>query len=342
MKHASKFAIQRGWKLLLADMALNVGEVLAWAGLPGDLFTRADASLSPAEFFRLWNGMEQVAGGEALPLRFGRAISVEAFDPPIFASLCAPNLNVALQRLSSFKRLIGPMILDVTVSAHGTSADLSCYGYEGHLPRSLAATELVFFTQLARLATRKQVVPQKVELVQLPQECAPLESFFGCRLQTGSHNRITFNPRDALQPFLTEDHGMWESFEPALMKRLVDQDQTAKASERVRSALLELLPGGRSGIDDVANKLHISRRTLQRQLLMEGFTFLDVLNRTRRELAEHYLCQEAITPGEVSWLLGFQDGNSFNRAFKGWTGSTPGQYRSAVQRLPVPMSPSRG
>lgn len=332
MKHASKFAIQRGWKLLLADMALPVGEVLAWAGLPGDLFARPNASLSPADFFKLWNGMEQVAGGDDLPLRFGRAISVEAFDPPIFASLCAPNMNVALQRLSSFKRLIGPMILDVHVTSRGTSADLSCYGFEGALPRSLAATEMVFFTQLARLATRKPVVPLRVELVQLPENCAPLEDFFGCSLQAATHNRITFSPQDAAHPFLTEDNAMWESFEPALMKRINDLDQAAKASERVHSALLELLPGGRSSIDDVATKLLTSRRTLQRQLLAEGFSFQDVLNRTRRELAEHYLRQEAITPGEVSWLLGFQDGNSFIRAFKGWTGSTPGQYRSGVQR----------
>lgn len=337
MKHASKFAIQRGWKLLLADMALPVGEVLAWAGLPGDMFSRSDASLSPADFFKLWNGMEQVAGGDDLPLRFGRAISVEAFDPPIFASLCAPNMNVALQRLSSFKRLIGPMILEVQVTSNGTSADLSCYGYEGHLPRSLAATEMVFFTQLARLATRKQVVPLRVELVQLPDDCAPLEAFFGCPLQAADRNRITFSPQDAAHPFLTEDNAMWESFEPALMKRITDQDHTAKASERVQSALLELLPGGRSGIDDVATKLLTSRRTLQRQLLAEGLSFQDVLNRTRRELAEHYLRQDAITPGEVSWLLGFQDGNSFIRAFKGWTGSTPGQYRSNMPRQAAPM-----
>jgi AraC-like DNA-binding protein len=332
VKHASKFAIQRGWKLLLADMALPVGEVLAWAGLPGDLFSRPGASLSAADFFKLWSGMEQVGGGDDLPLRLGRAISVEAFDPPIFASLCAPTLNVALQRLSSFKRLIGPMILEVQVTSNGTSADLSCYGYEGHLPRSLAATEMVFFTQLARLATRKQVVPLCVELVQLPDDCAPLEAFFGCPLQAASRNRITFSPQDAAHPFLTEDSAMWESFEPALMKRITDQDHTAKASERVHSALLELLPGGRSGIDDVGSKLLTSRRTLQRQLLAEGLSFQDVLNRTRRELAEHYLRQDAITPGEVSWLLGFQDGNSFIRAFKGWTGSTPGQYRSSMSR----------
>lgn len=337
MKHASKFTIQRGWKLLMADMGLPVGEVLACAGLPGDLFSRPDASLSPADFFKLWSGVEQIAGGDTLPLLLGQTISVEAFDPPIFASLCAPNLSVALQRLSSFKRLVGPMILEVQVTAQGTSADLRCYGHEGPLPRSLAATEMVFFTQLARLATRKPVAPLRVELVQLPENGAPLEDFFGCHLQASAHNRITFSPQDATRPFLTEDNAMWESFEPALMKRITDLDHTAKASERVHSALLELLPGGRSGIDDVATKLLTSRRTLQRQLLAEGLSFQDVLNRTRRELAEHYLRQEAITPGEVSWLLGFQDGNSFIRAFKGWTGSTPGQYRSSIPRQTAPM-----
>jgi AraC-like DNA-binding protein len=176
------------------------------------------------------------------------------------------------------------------------------------------------------------VVPLRVELVQLPGDHAPLEAFFGCLLQTADRNRVTFRPQDAAHPFLTEDSAMWESFEPALMKRITDQDHTAKASERVHSALLELLPGGRSGIDDVGSKLLTSRRTLQRQLLAEGLSFQDVLNRTRRELAEHYLRQDAITPGEVSWLLGFQDGNSFIRAFKGWTGSTPGQYRSSMSR----------
>ena len=176
------------------------------------------------------------------------------------------------------------------------------------------------------------MVPQRVELVQLPDDCAPLEAFFGCALQAADRNSITFSPQDAAHPFLTEDKAMWESFEPALMKRITDQDHTAKASERVHSALLELLPGGRSGIDDVATKLLISRRTLERQLLAEGLGFQDVLNRTRRDLAEHYLRQATITPGEVSWLLGFQDGNSFIRAFKGWTGSTPGQYRSSMPR----------
>jgi AraC-like DNA-binding protein len=62
-----------------------------------------------------------------------------------------------------------------------------------------------------------------------------------------------------------------------------------------------------------------------------------VLNETRQELAQHYLANSTISPAEISYLLGFQDGNSFIRAFKGWTGMTPGSYREVprnVERLP--------
>jgi hypothetical protein len=143
--------------------------VLALAGLPADLFSRKDASLSPVDYFNLWLGLEQVAGPEELPLMVGQAISVEAFDPPIFASLCSPNLNTALQRLAKFKPLIGPMTMEVDIARHQTCATLDCYGYTDQIPRSLGATELVFFTQLARLATREKIVPEVLELSQLPK-----------------------------------------------------------------------------------------------------------------------------------------------------------------------------
>ena len=133
MKRATHFTVQRGWKLLISDMGLNPTDVLKLAGLPADLFSRKDASLSPADYFRLWQGLEQAAGTEELPLKIGQAISVEAFDPPIFASLCSPDLNTALRRLAQFKRLIGPMVLTVDVGEHQTSVAIDCYGYEGPL-----------------------------------------------------------------------------------------------------------------------------------------------------------------------------------------------------------------
>ncbi|MCK5311819.1 MAG: AraC family transcriptional regulator ligand-binding domain-containing protein [Desulfobacteraceae bacterium] len=144
MKKANHFIVQRGWKILIADMGLNPAHVLALAGLPADLFSRSEAKLSPIDYFNLWLGLEQAAGTEELPLMIGQAISAETFDPPIFASLCSPNLNTALKRLAKFKQLIGPMTMDVDIKQHQTCVTLECYGYTDQIPRSLGASELVF------------------------------------------------------------------------------------------------------------------------------------------------------------------------------------------------------
>jgi AraC-like DNA-binding protein len=104
-------------------------------------------------------------------------------------------------------------------------------------------------------------------------------------------------------------------------------DEHANTTDRVRSALLEMLPAGMSSIDAVAQRLAMSKRSLQRHLGDEGVSFQDVLNNVRQELAQHYLTNSTVSPGEISWLLGFQESNSFIRAFRSWTGKTPGAYR---------------
>ena len=332
MKQATRFSVLRGWKLLLSDMGLHLADVLTLAGLPADLLARKDASLSPTEYFRLWRGIEQAAGTDVLPLKIGQVLSVEAFDPPIFASLCSANLNTALQRLSQFKRLIGPLILVVEITPQQTSVTLDCYGNDEPIPRSLGAAELVFLTQLARLGTRQRIVPLWVELVQVPEKREPYQQYFGVPLHRSEANRIAFSTADALHPFLTENTAMWDFFEVGLKQKLSDLDIEAGMTQRVKSALQEMLPGGQSSIEEAANRLAMSKRSLQRRLSDESSSYQEVLNATRRELAQYYLSRSSTLPGEIAYLLGFQDGNSFIRAFRRWTGQTPGEYRTSSMK----------
>ena len=117
-------------------------------------------------------------------------------------------------------------------------------------------------------------------------------------------------------------------FEPELKKRLSDLKKDATVSQRVKSALLEMLPSGESSMEEVAATLAMSKRTLQRKLSAEDVNFQMVLSNTRKELAHHYLVNSTMSQAEISYLLGFQDTNSFIRAYSAWTGSSPGQYRS--------------
>jgi AraC-like DNA-binding protein len=113
-------------------------------------------------------------------------------------------------------------------------------------------------------------------------------------------------------------------------------DRTASMRDRVRASLLELLPSGQNSVDEVARRLALSKRSLQRHLNDEGSHFLDILNDTRRHLAEHYLTRSELAPAEISFLLGYRDSNSFQRAFKSWTGATPGGLR----RRPAANTPA--
>lgn len=337
MKQATRFNVQPGWKVLITDLGVNPALVLRLAGLPADLFARKDARVTPTEYFRLWQGLEQAAGTDVLPLQIGQVLSVEAFDPPIFASLCSPNLNTALQRLAQFKQLVGPLTLLVEVTVHQTCVTLDCYGNSEPIPRSLAVAELVFLTQLARLATRKRIVPLRVELVEPPSERGAYQDYFGVPLSRGSANRLTFSARDAGSPFLTESAAMWDFFEAGLAKKLSDLESDASMQERVRSALAEMLPAGQSSIEEVADRLGMSKRSLQRRLAEESSSYQEVLNGTRRELAYSYLSRSSASLVEIAYLLGFQDGNSFLRAFRCWTGQTPGEYRTSHMKGSHPV-----
>jgi AraC-like DNA-binding protein len=317
------------WKLLILDMGYAPADVLSLARLPGDLFVRPGASLSPAQYFDLWRGLELAAGSDELALKLAQVMSVEAFDPALFACLCSPDLNTALQRLAHYKRLIGPLNMEVDICSDSTQVTLSCYGHTGPIPRSLGVSELVFFTQLARLATRERIEPLVASVPDLPVDVAAYKAYLGCALGVSDQIQITFSAQDAHRPFLTDNMAMWAAFEPALNSRLSELDAQASLSERVRAVLLETLPAGISTIDAVAQRLAVSKRSLQRQLAEESVGFQELLSEVRHELARHYLSRTDISAGEISWLLGFQESNSFIRAFRGWTGITPAAYRKS-------------
>ena len=80
----------------------------------------------------------------------------------------------------------------------------------------------------------------------------------------------------------------------------------------------------------VSSKLAISNRTLQRHLRQEGTTFQKVLDELREELARHYLSTSSYSSAEIAFLLGYEEPNSFFRAFRSWTGQTPEAVRATV------------
>jgi len=97
--------------------------------------------------------------------------------------------------------------------------------------------------------------------------------------------------------------------------------------ERVRVAIQQKLTGQRPAIEDIADALHVSPRTLQRRLQDEGSSFQRVLEEARHHLARHYLNNSVLELNEAAYLLGYEDSNSFVRAFRTWEGIPPARWR---------------
>ncbi|TLP73677.1 AraC family transcriptional regulator [Pseudomonas nitroreducens] len=328
------FPMNIGWQTLLKDLGLQPAHVLRRAGLPDDLLSRGAPGLSPEDYFRFWCALEVEAGDALFPLRLVDTLSAESFDPPLFAALCSANLMQAVQRLAKYKQLVAPMWLEVDVGKEGElTLTPHWLSVQAEVPYSLQVAEIAFFLRLARLATREPVKALRVALPQLPlgAHVRRYESFFGAPVEQGASPCITFAAVDALRPFLTVNENMWRVFEPDLRRRLSELDATATTADRVRAVLLELLPGNAATIEKTAVRLGMSKRTLQRHLEGEGESFRALVNATRENLARHYLAKTTLSGGEIAFLLGFEDPNSFYRAFQDWTGQTPDSARHAMR-----------
>lgn len=327
MKRASKFVVSPGWKILLADLQMDAAAILAAGGLPADLLNSTEAKVTPAEYYRLWEGLQAVVGDLDFPLLMADALSAEVFDPPIFASMCSANFNEALLRMQKYKPLIAPLVLHLEQSSRQTRVKIECYGNERPLPPILGLSEAAFFTQLVRIGTRHKVQPLEVKVPNLPEQLQAYQKYFGVRLKRGRNVTLTFDAADANRPFLTSNAGMWEFFSKELNRRLKDLDSSASTVDRVTAVLHESLPCGDSAIEVVAAKLGMSKRSLQRKLGEESVSYQAVLKSVREKLAAHYLTQSDLPQNEIAFLLGFSEPNSFARAFSQWTGKSPGQFR---------------
>lgn len=328
MSGAVPFAISPGWELVWADLGLDSGDVLRRAGLAGNRLSASAPGLSPSEYYGLWRALEDEYGGPDLPVRIAEELSVDVFDPPLFAGLCSPELNSAAKRIARYKRLIGPMRLIVDQGRSATRLRIEWPPPETP-PPVLAAFEVVFWVAFARLGTRHPVRPARVSVPEPPQHPA-FRTYLGRPIESGAEHLVEFEATDAARPFLTARAGMWNVFEPELRRRLAELDARATMADSVQAALVSLLPAGRGALADVAGELAVSTRTLQRRLRTEGTTFQATRDATRERLARHYLANSSLSPGEISFLLGYEDANSFYRAFHAWTGETPARVRATA------------
>jgi hypothetical protein len=155
------------------------------------------------------------------------------------------------------------------------------------------------------------------------------ERFFGCPVTYDEPFTVLGLDRADLDSRLPTANPELAGVYERLTEDYLGKIDRADGPSRWRNELVRLLPTGVSGKDQVAQALNMSTRTLYNKLESAGTTYREVLDCTRRELAEDYIRRD-LPIYEIAYLIGFSDTANFSRAFKKWTGHSPIEFRETV------------
>lgn len=153
----------------------------------------------------------------------------------------------------------------------------------------------------------------------------PAPALFGCE-----RNALVFYPDALKAPVHTRNASTWALLRGYAENELAKVKHGLSFKEQTERAIGSLLNGSTPSLDDVAKRLNSTPWVIRRRLQSEGYSFQQLLNDTRKDLAIAYVTRTSLTLGEIAYLLGFGSPVAFQRAFKRWTGIAPGQYRQSV------------
>ena len=141
------------------------------------------------------------------------------------------------------------------------------------------------------------------------------------------YNALTFDAALLEDKLATADKRLLRIMVRVIERTLRELPDPDELLHKVRQLVVDNLPHGNIGSADMAQRLGMSPRTLQRRFAECGMTYHHLLNQTRHALSLKYLRQSRLTISETAFLLGYTDVSAFSRAFVRWTGVTPGEYR---------------
>jgi AraC-like DNA-binding protein len=335
------FRVPGSLRTRVEEEGVRVSAVLRRAGLPQDLFDQTRILVNTEELFALWRAIGEVSQDPAIGWKLATETKTERFHPMGLAALSTENFGTAVAHMARYKKLSAPEeILQQTendewsIQFHWSMAvDVE--------PQILIEHCFAWVLTIARHGSGKRISPVRVELVHPRSHLKSLERYFGCPVVCGaSRNALVFRAGDAACPFVTRNAELLEMLAPQFEQELKQHSGEDTFIELVRGAIQQRLTGQRPNVEDIARDLHMSPRTLQRRLQEAASGFQRVLDEARHQMARYYLGNSVLELNEAAYLLGYEDANSFARAFRGWEGMPPGHWREA-QRTAADSHPTR-
>ena len=308
---------------------IDIDSLLTRAGIEPELLDQPRARVSPDQYTRLAQTLWLATQDEHLgfgrtPRRLGT-----------FAIMCrliihAGTLGKALERGSQFYRLFGEeWSMSVERDAH--EARLTIYVPEDRDPdHFITESMLMIWHGLASWLIERRIPLERVQFAY--PEPSHLEEydalFFAPVMRFGeTTTEITFAADYLDLPIRQTDASLDEFLKTAPAQLLVKFKNASSLTSRIREVLKVHIGEEMPTLNEVASRLYLSPQTLRRRLAAEGKSYQGVKDNLRRDAAIHLLLKPELSLEDVAQQVGFSETSTFHRAFKKWTGVTPGLYR---------------
>jgi AraC-like DNA-binding protein len=322
----------RGVVDAFAAEGLDVGSLLTEAGIDPASLKDPAGRVPTEQISRLWELAAKQSGNEAIGLLQHQVARPASFDVVGYTMMSCANLLEAFERLMRYLLILSDALtMAVSEERGGYRVTFELFGGSRPVPRQRVEFILVSVIRFCQWISGRAFQPLVVELpYATPADPAPYRDAFGCRLTFDTPGCcIVFAQGDMTAPLPTSNPVLAELHERFAGEYLQRFDH-AHTSHRAREAIIRRLPDGEPRRDEIARALCLSERTLQRRLEAEATSFAELLDDTRRELAEQYLSRLQLSLAQAAFLLGFVDQSSFFRACKRWFEVSPGQYRNQL------------
>jgi AraC-like DNA-binding protein len=325
---------------MLAAEGLDARALLVAAGIDPAALEAPDARLPTEKISHLWELAVERSGNPAIGLAQHNVVRPASFDVVGYTMMSCANLHGAFERLIRYLLILSDAFtMTMDEEEAGYRVTFVLLGGDRPIPRQRIEFILVTLIGFCRWISGRNVNPIAIELpYPAPIDPVPYEAAFPCPVSFDApRNGLLFRKADMVASLPTSNPLLAELHERFAGEYLQHFDH-AQISYRAREMIIRRLPDGEPKRDEIAGELGMSERTLQRRLEQEGTSFIQLMDDTRRELAEQYLGRLQLSLAQAAYLLGFADQSSFFRACRRWFDLSPGQYRSQLHRYSAERS----
>ena len=323
----------------LVARGIDPRPLLDTAGIAAEVLDDPDARVPLARYAALYNIVVHALDDEGFCL-FANPLRVGSFEFLCRSVVASNTLEEALERAARFLRLVLPE-LRVTVSRTRSAAQIEIAETTPLCAQREDPRRVFAFEWLLRLlhALACWLVGRGLALnsVAFPYEKPAHAADYGLIYTEHSHFGsatlvATLNPNLLDLPIRRDEAALAAFLDGAPGKITMLYRRDRETVRRVRDLVAAALPQSLA-LEDIARELLLSPRTLHRRLHEEGSSFRAVKDAVRRDFALARLEKTGQSIAQIAADLGYAEPSAFFRAFQGWTGVAPTEYRKRLAGL---------